>query len=348
MWENIRQADSADSAQNAASLPLSGRRRSKGWSRVAGIACISAVLASAPVYAAIHYNWDGLLSSRSGIQAALEQNLGQQLEQTLSHDGVTLTLHTAIVDENRTVILYTLDAQERSDKELWNVENMSLKNAGGTVSGKGFNYQEWDEENGQYNGYFESDWTPGQDTVKVTLTAEAVKAFSSQQKDLPVDSGSTAVQSFPVGDGGIRSIAVQPFAPSQDKLLLSSAVTFDQPEAKEWASPQINAFTGGVQVKRMGEGVYGQPGDKGEYTMQQYYKASDIVKGQTTYKLQYTKLEHNIPGPWSFDLELSKKQMESGTIRKILNVPLEAGEPQNVIEKLIITPTQIRLNVRMG
>ena len=348
MWETIGQAESIDSGRNTAGLPASGRRRTKSWGRVAGIVAISAVVAAAPVYAAIHYNWDDLLRSRDGVQAALEQNLGQQLEQTLSRDGVTLTLHTAIVDENRTVILYTLDVGERSENVFWNVENMSLQDAEGNVSGKGFNNQEWDEENQRYNGYFESEWTPQQDTVRVTLTAAAVRAFSPQTEDLPLDSGSSAVQSFPVGDGGMDSITVKPFPPNKAKRLFASSVKFGQPANKDWTFPQIIAFNGGTQVKELAGGSYGTPGDNGEYTMQQYFREADIVKGQTTYKLHYSKLEYDLDGPWSFDLELSKKQMESGTVRKMLNAPLETGDTQNTIEKVIITPTQIRLNVRLG
>jgi hypothetical protein len=72
-----------------------------------------------------------------------------------------------------------------------------------------------------------------------------------------------------------------------------------------------------------------------------------VSEAQTAYKLQYTKLEQNIAGPWSFDLQLSKRQMESGTFKKALNLPLEPGDTVNTIESMVITPTQIRVSVKV-
>lgn len=79
------------------------------------------------MYAAVHYNWDTMLHGRGGIQAVLAQNLGQKLDQSITKGGVTLKLHTAIVDENRTVILFTLDVGQRQDNEIWRVNEMTLK-----------------------------------------------------------------------------------------------------------------------------------------------------------------------------------------------------------------------------
>ncbi|WNS43745.1 DUF4179 domain-containing protein [Paenibacillus sp. MMS20-IR301] len=349
MWKRLGVNDAAGPVQVDAEGPAAtGYRRKRSWQRVAVLASLSVLLAAAPVYAAIHYNWDGLLSGRSGVQAALAQNLGQPLEQSLTYDGLTLKLHTAIVDENRTVILYTLDVGAKDEAALWNVTDMQLQDQQGKVYDEGFSYLQWDEGNGWYNGYFESEWTPQQDNVQITLKAAAVEAFSSHQQALPLDSGSAAAQVFRIGDEGMQSIEVKPFAQNQNKLLLSSAVTFDQPEAKAWTHPEIVAYNGATKVSGLAGGTFGTPGDNGEYTMQQYFRDSDIVSGQTTYALQYTKLEQHVTGPWAFDLQLSKQQMEGGTVKRVLNIPLETGDTLNTIEEMIITPSQIRLNVRVG
>lgn len=87
-------------------------------------------------------------------------------------------------------------------------------------------------------------------------------------------------------------------------------------------------------------------GRKREYTSQQYFKAADISSGEVNYKLQYMKQEKKVEGPLAFDLQLSKKQMESGTINTSLNLPLEEGEPNYTLEKMVVTPTQIRIAIR--
>lgn len=345
MWGRVEQSAHATSL-SISTKEAASSRRSRNWRRITVAASLSALLAAAPVYAAIQYDWGNVLSSRSGVKAALAQNLGQQLGQSVTKDGVTLTLHTAIVDENRTVILYSLDVGDRPDNESWKVDGLSLKDTAGNNSDGNHNTMQWDAQNQRYHGYFETDWTPQQDTAKITLTADAVRAFSTLEQELPLDSGSSAVQSFPISKDGINTLEVQPFSQNQDKLLLASAVTFDEQEAKEWSNPRIVAYADGKQVKELSGGTIGKPGDNGEYTIQQYLEAEQTSSGQPTFKLQYTKLERNLAGPWTFDLELSKKQMESGTIKTALNVPLETGDTLNSIENMVVTPTQIRLSVR--
>ncbi|QSF43936.1 DUF4179 domain-containing protein [Paenibacillus tianjinensis] len=346
MWDRVEQAAHAASLR-VGTTEAASPRRSRNWRRITVAASLSALLAAAPVYAAIQYDWGNLLRDREGVQAALDQNLGQQLGQSISRDGVTLTLRTAIVDENRTVILYSLDVGKRADQEFWNVKGLSLKDEKGNSSEGQYSYQQWDEKNQRYNGYFESDWTSKSEEAKVTLTAAAVQSFTQTEQELSLDSGSSALQTFQIGQEGMQSLEVQPFTQSDGKLLLSSAVIFAEPEAKEWTYPMIVAYKGGTQVNSLSGGTFGAPGDNGEYTMKQYFKTAEVPKGQTAYKLQYTKLKHSIAGPWSFDLQLSKKQMESGTIKTALNLPLEPGDTMNTIESMVVTPTQIRVSVRV-
>jgi hypothetical protein len=128
--------------------------------------------------------------------------------------------------------------------------------------------------------------------------------------------------------------------------MLSTAAVFNNSEAKDLAFPQIIAYRDGELVRNSQSGAFGKPGDNGEYTSLQYYKPDDVPKADTVYKLSYTKLERNIDGPWTFDLELSKKKMADATIKTALDLPLEAGDTDNTIEQMVVTPTQIRVSVR--
>ncbi|MFE4711340.1 DUF4179 domain-containing protein [Paenibacillus sp. NPDC056722] len=345
MWNRMEEAGHTSAVVDSTPARVSTRRH-KSWRRIAMAASLSALLAAAPVYAAIHYDWGNVLRDKGGLQAVLDQNMGQPLGQTISKGGVTLTLRTAIVDENRTVILYNLDVGKRADTEFWDLKGMSLKDEHGKNSEGEFSYLQWDEKNQRYNGYFESDWSPKQDTAKVRLTADILQLYSQQEVDLQLDSGSEKAQSFQIGKDGMQKIEVKAFKQGADKILLSSAITFDRVESKAWAYPQIAPIVQGKTLHALSGSTYGQPNDNGDYTTQQYFKSSDLPAGQTTYKLQYTKVEKNIDGPWAFDLQLSKKQMESGTIKTELNLPLEPGVSDHIIEKMVVTPTQIRVAVR--
>ncbi|WP_342562467.1 DUF4179 domain-containing protein [Paenibacillus sp. FSL R7-0345] len=347
MWSRMEQSGHTAPAGINTAVGTGMYRRGK-WRKVTFAASLSVLLAAAPVYAAIQYDWGNLLHGKEGVQAALEQNLGQQLGQSVTREGVTLTLRTAIVDDNRTVILYSLEAADQAEGRFWNVQELSLKDEQGNSSEGEYTYLQWDEVNNRYNGYFESDWTPQKSEARVTLTATAVQSFSQTQVDIPLDSRSQAIQSFPVGQEGMEKLEIQPFIQSGDKLLLSSAVTFTRPEAKDWTFPEIIAYRNGTEVRSLPGGTYGTPGDNGEYTMKQTFKTAEVPAGETVYKLQYTRLEQDITGPWVFDLQLSKQQMESGTVKTALDLPLEPGDTVNTIENMIVTPTQIRVSIRVN
>ncbi|WP_339243216.1 DUF4179 domain-containing protein [Paenibacillus sp. FSL F4-0243] len=343
MWERIEQNTETSFHTQMSS---GKQKRGRNWSKLALVSSLSVLLAAAPVYAAVHYNWDTMLRGREGIQAALPQNLGQQLDQSVTKNGVTLKLHTAVVDENRTVILYTLDVGERKDNEYWRVGGMTLKGPEGENKSEAFKYLNWDEKSQIYYGYFESEWTPKQDTVNAQVVMDNIQAFSLQTLDLPMDVDSTKTQSFPIGQEGMRSIEVKPFTQDQDMLLLSSKIIFDQPDVKKWAYPEIFVYKNGTLINWQTGSTFALPGVNGEYTAKQYYKAEDVSGGKMTYKLQYMKKEKDIAVPKVFNIQLSKKQMENGTMSTSLNLPLEVAETDFMLEKLVVTPTQIRVIVR--
>ncbi|MGR6109229.1 DUF4179 domain-containing protein, partial [Staphylococcus aureus] len=85
MWSSIQQNELKIATGEP--VPLRPRKRK----RIAIITGISVALMATPVYAALNYDWSHLLSYRAGIQTALEQGLGQTIEQSVTKDGITLT-----------------------------------------------------------------------------------------------------------------------------------------------------------------------------------------------------------------------------------------------------------------
>ncbi|AIQ13988.1 DUF4179 domain-containing protein [Paenibacillus durus] len=344
MWERIEKTVPAGPEISGTLTPAFVRKRKV--KRIAAAATLGALLVAAPVYAAIHYDLGYLLNGKSGIQAALEQNMGQTLEQSVTREGITMTLRTAIVDDNRTVILYTLNAGFRPPEEFWNFKGFSLRDAEGKpIEAEVSNLLRWDAPNQRYYGILETDWTPSHNT-RVQLVAEELRKYSQQEQEINLNPASKEPQSFNIGREGMQKIKIQPFTQGTDKMMFASTVTFDRPEVKSWAFPQIVAYRDGTEVRPLPGGTFGTPDGNGNYSSQQYFDPKDIPAGKTVFKLQYTRIDHTVDGPWTFDLQLSKKQMQSGTIQTALNLPLEAGDSVNMLEKMVITPTQIRLVIR--
>ncbi|MFB5674078.1 DUF4179 domain-containing protein [Paenibacillus terreus] len=342
MWSRI---ESCGMREECGSRPteLSGIPGKGLRSRKILVACsLTALLAAAPVYAAFHYDWSSLLKFRSGVQSAIAQNLGQSIERSVTKEGVTLTLHTAVVDENRTVILYSLDIGERPSP-IFNFNSMKLiDDAGNVIEGR-YSDQRWDAANHRFTGYFEADWAPQSDTAHVRFIAEGLQLLAEAEKEIPFDSQNPKKQVFELNQDKLQKIELNSILQNPDKLMISSAVTFQDPAAKQWAYPELVAYKDGTPVKQLPGGAFGTPGENGEYTAVQYFKESDLSASGTTYKLQYMKETDRIQEQWSFPLVLNKKQMESGTIRQTLDLPLGEGEEATTLEQIVITPTQIRL-----
>ncbi|UUZ90156.1 DUF4179 domain-containing protein [Paenibacillus sp. P25] len=308
--------------------------------KAAAISILSAVLVATPVVAAISYNWDQILSYRSGIQSALQQGLGQRIEQSVTHEGAKLTVHTAIVDDNRTVLLYSLSTQDGSPGGLY-FAKMQMKDSQGRII-EGRHEQTWDQASGSWTGYFETEWTPDRLEAEVQLTAEKLQAFSPAERKLDVHPFDGKSQSFDIGQDGMDRLTLQSFIQG-DRVTLSSSVVFNQPEAQGWTYPRIGVFKGETPVQEAGTGVFGKPGEHGEYTGQQQFAASDLQDPSVNYKPLYTREDRRIDKAWTFNLHLDKKQMLSGTVKRSLNVPAQHPDGRMVLKEMIITPTQIRI-----
>ncbi|MEC0226028.1 DUF4179 domain-containing protein [Paenibacillus alba] len=338
MWERIEPSLPSDrSALKNVDLALPRKKR---YRKVAILAASAAIMVATPVFAAFTYNWESLFPHRSGIQAVLQQGLGQVIDQSVTHQGIKLTVNKAIVDDNRTVILYSLSAQQGSVKDMYFTE-VTMKDSQGKVI-EGNRFQRWDEATQSMNGYFETEWTPKQSEDDVQFTAQKLHSFTTVEKELDFNPMSGQTGSFAIHQDGIDNLMLQPFEQGE-KTLLKWAITFNDPEVKALAYPNIAVYKDAVLLKSDGHDVFGTPGEHGEYTGQQAFKTEELKAPGISYKLSYTKETRRVDEAWTYQLHLDKKQMLSGTIKRELNIPMEDSGITMVLKEMIITPTQIRV-----
>ncbi|WP_028592142.1 DUF4179 domain-containing protein [Paenibacillus massiliensis] len=371
MWSNIETISDADTQVNApieatdtAMMKANGAATSKKmrqhsgwkygweitnfrlreWRRAAALASLSVIIIAAPVYAALQMDWTHLLNHRSGIQAALAQNLGQTIEQSVTKDGVTLTIHSAIVDENRTVLLYSLDTGRYGQTEWKFTDKVLVDEKGQRIEGLN-STQKWDEETRRYIGYFESDWTPKSGQANIKLQAEQIQFFSLQSKGIPLDIKKSGEQQFAIEQDGINKVVAQVFPEGEDSLLLTTSIFSpqSQSEFKDWAFPEVSAYRNSEAPVPYYNGTFGTPGDQGEYMSQKTYKLADVQGEGTSFQLDYLRREATIDQQWTLPLHLNKQQMEAGTLRSDLDLLVPDTEDQLVLKELVITPTQIRV-----
>jgi hypothetical protein len=339
MWERIEQnLPSADTKLQAVDMSLPRKRK---YRKIVALSVLAAILVATPVFAAISIDWARILPR--GIQSALQLGLGQVLDQSVTHEGIKLTVNKAIVDDNRTVILYSLSAPKGSVKEMY-FSQLTMKDSQGKVI-EGNRFQSWDEATQSMNGYFETEWTPKQSEADVQLTAQKLQSFAKVEKELDFNPMNGQKGSYAIHQDGIDNLTIQPFEQGE-KTLLKWAITFNNPQVKELAYPNLAIYKDGVLIKSDGHDVFGTPGEQGEYTGQQAFKTEELKAAGIIYKLSYTKESRRVDEAWTYQLHLDKKQMLSGTIKRDLNIPMEDLDLAMVLKEMVITPTQIRVKAR--
>jgi len=315
-------------------------RRKIPFKKTAFILLTAVVLASAPVYASI--NWGQLFPWKSGIQSALNQGLGQDINQSVTVDGITLTLHTAVVDENQTVILYSFDSDTDFGGTLGFESMTLLDEQGQPVEGRFFS--RYDLNADRYYGYFQTDWIPQNGTVPITFTAH--NAFTKAREDLPIsyDPFNTDPQTFSLDIGGLDTVTVQSFRQDPVHIIVTSSFRYTEPEIWNKVTPRLEAMRNQEIIPWVGTTVLYTPGDPGEFMNRQMYKMENLQDQQTTFVISYDRVDQRWDADWSFHVVLNGTEMRNSTIvRELDNVLLEVGDETLRLEKMTITPSQIKL-----
>lgn len=338
MWSSIQQGELRTAAGGELAAP-----RSRSRKRTAIAVSLSVALMATPVYAAVTYDWSNLLSFRAGIETALEQGLGQTIEQSVTRDGITLTLHTAFTDENRTFLLYSLDPGASGKGKTVSFGNIGLKDADGKLI-KGNNTRQWNEELQVFQGYFETDWVLKDRMADVEFVVENVSFIEDASQTIAFRPDHPETQTFEIQKDGIGTVTLQSFDQPGDKVLLNSAITFTDPAVQSNSWVRIEATDKeGARIQEVETPISGTPGTSGEYSNQQVFSAASLRAEGTTFQLKYDRTLGTADGTWSLRTALSKKQLEDSSFKERLNIPFTEVPGGTKIAEMIVTPTQVRL-----
>lgn len=314
-------------------------------SKAAAITGISAVMISTPVYAAIHYNWTDVISHKAGIHSVWEQGLGQNIDESVSKDGITLTVDTAYSDENRTVLLYTLNPGSSYKNENLSYDKVELLNSEGKAV-PGNYFQIWNPEEGKYQGYFETDYVL--DHKKENLRFSVTNVVFTEKTEVPLsyDPANQETQTFEVKKDGINTVRIETFGQSEEDTLLHTTVNFEgldkNQRERTWTS--FTVLNDKNEIVRGAKNVYGIPGINSEETLsEQIYTKEQLSSEGTHFALSYERETGRTSGEWGIDLSLSKSELENSTIKEKLDLPVPEIREGSKITEMIVTPSEVRL-----
>ncbi|WP_155593876.1 DUF4179 domain-containing protein [Lysinibacillus cavernae] len=335
MWSSIQQDELKISDKT---IELRPRKRKK-FALVAGLAV---ALMATPVYAALNYDWSNILSYRAGIQSALEQGLGQTIEQSVKKDGFTLTVHTAFIDDNRTFILYSLKPEASWDGEDIGFELIGLKDSKGNFIEGNYTHS-WNEELGTYQGYFETDWVAEGQVADVELMMENIQFISDEKYSIGYNPNDLTTQVFPIQKDGVDTVTIQSFEQDEGKILLKSAVTLTDLEVRNTGIfiEAVNDRNNSIETGK--RSFLGSQGAKGEYLSQQLFESDALHEEGTKFQISYNRILETKESTWSIKLNLSKKQLENMSFKQVLDIPINNVPGGTKIHEMTVTPTQVRI-----
>ncbi|MEK3787123.1 DUF4179 domain-containing protein [Paenibacillus sp. FSL K6-1230] len=307
---------------------------------------LTVALMATPVYAAIQYDWNQLLSGKPGIQMALLAGYGQPIEQSVTADGVTLTVHTAFIDENRTVLLYTIRPGVATEGQEIRYDQIVLKDSQGSPL-EGRYVQQWNAELGVYQGYFESNWVMQSDQIELQFAITNVRYLEDREQEIPWNPRDKETQKFEIQQDGIQSVTIQSFPASSDYIRIHSAVSFTDQEVQEDTWARIRVYDRDhVLLQEAQAPEYGTAGATGAYSSRQLFNEQELLNKGGRFTLAYTHVKARTEGEWKLNLSLSREQMEKNTYNQPLDIPLSTVAGDASISEMIVTPTQIRVTIK--
>ncbi|UNT55878.1 DUF4179 domain-containing protein [Lysinibacillus capsici] len=335
MWNGIQQDELKMVDEPIELLP----RKRKRFVLVAGLAV---ALMATPVYAALNYDWSTILSYRAGIQSALDQGLGQTIEQSVTKDGFTLTVHTAFIDDNRTFLLYSLKPDASWDGEDIGFEHTRLKDSKGNFIEGNYTHS-WNEELGTFQGYFETDWVAEGQMTDVELMMENIQFISDKKYSIDYNPNDLTTQVFPIQKDGVDTVSIQSFAQDEGKILLKTAVTLTDLKVRNTGIfiEAINNTNHSIETGK--RSFMGKQGAKGEYFSQQLFESEALQEEGTKFEISYNRILETKESTWNMQLNLSKKQLENTSFKKVLDIPIDNVPGGTKIHEMTVTPTQVRL-----
>ncbi|MEQ7051706.1 DUF4179 domain-containing protein [Paenibacillaceae sp. P-4] len=357
MWMRIEAAKNEQDEQGTSAAPLQTKPLFRGR-RLAVLSLAAFVLLATPVLAYITGKWD--FKNLKGVESAIQQGFGQQINKKVTNSGVTFTIDTAVSDDNGTTLLYSLNTGDKQERK-WIFDQFDFKDEkGNSIASldlvqkmnmnwsKGSYWHNWNEENRTYNGFFDTYWTvPGKE-ANVQLSARGLQAYDYVRVPIDLDPHKTAVQTFSIHDGGIEELKVQFTKGGQGQALLKYSVSYTDDSNINIVRPQIVVKREGNIVIQSGASltrtfkIERHP----EWGVQEGYSSDELLQGGNSFEFVYGVKGSHIEGEWNIGMfTLNKEKAMKASVTRELNIPIHSALGDSILRKLIIRPTAIKLEV---
>lgn len=334
MWTVIEREASKRRREPSFDSP---RRFNKRWVPAA-IMAFCFLFIAVPVFAGVALNWNELTGGKS-ITAAIDQGYGQRYDKQATSEGVKMSLHGVVADDERMKLLLSLDADQASNAyDAVEFEHIRLLSS----SGQDLPLQgqlRLDEQSGKLLGIYEARNQLQKKKKSYALTAESLVFYQYKEVPLKLDPHSGTMRAAEAKlDPSLKIESVKP-ADGQIMVRYNVITSGANPERQD---PHLilKTSTGGTV-----QGVRTILPYKGAgLLIQQEFDLSEQEWEEAEFFLRYLDEANRVEGSWKFDFEVDGKKAAEALLSSQLQADSEleriAGKS---LRQLVITPLEIQV-----
>lgn len=317
--------------------PNSPKRFNKRWVPAA-IMAFCFLFIGVPVFAGVALNWNHLSGGKS-MTAALDQGYGQRYDKQAVSEGVTMSLHGVVADDEKMKLLVSLDTELASIAyDAIEFEQVRLTDSSGqSVPLQG--QLQFDAQSGKLLGIYEASAQLQKKKKRYTLTAESLNFYQYKEEPLRLEPHSgqmitTEVNRFP-------SLQFESVKETDGQMIVRYNIMTSGVKEERW-DPHLILKTskGGTD-----QGVRTILPHKGAgLLIQQEFDLSEQEWAGAEFFLSYLDKADRVDGSWKFDFDVDGKKAAEALVSSNLQADSEleriAGKS---LQQLLITPLEIQV-----
>lgn len=337
-------------------LTVNGRNKSKrllSFKKIGiAAACFVLILSISmftPIFAEIEKNISGIIKyfalGDKGIVNSIQNGFGQDIEKSCEDNGIKFTVHNIVADDNRTVVLFSVEYKGEEDIDYITIPaaSMVMKNQfGRTVQHECTGYT-FDKENKRITGKYETeplsmaDWWVSLGFDKIDITKWA---FKEEEFDFKEGSAENVYRKIELDSKYVKNMVLNNVVFEDGILKLEYEI--EMVEGYNAPHPRL--------VFKKEDGSFAAPFSSlpywergGTIRMRDEYRLENLDFDRVKFGVKYNEMETRIEGNWKVSFKPDRDRAEAETVKKVINKRVDIEGKTFNIKEIIFTPSQTRL-----
>lgn len=342
MWNRIEKRLEEKNQLERASQRGISRHKKKALVLVASVSIMAAAL---PVMAAVNGSWDSLWNGRSSLNA-IEQGLGDRLNQTVTSGGIPLTLNGVATDDQRMNMLLTMNVFDLPTYDAIEFGRSELSE--GEDKAEHIQVQlKQDQGQGRLFGLATVQNKLGEERKSYRLTLESLVFY--QYRSFPMDliPAESQGKKAALSSGPVTSVEMTSVIREGNVFTVQYKLGSVNKEAAWKANPHLVLISGGQVIKEKYTAVLPSE-DPNVILRQSNFEISDTDLKESRFELSALEESGRKEGSWIFDFEADGKKAAQAMFAVKLDSADVANDSIMKFTELVITPLEIRLMYEEG